>query len=124
MSMRSIHGSLFYRVHYDRAKAFLFFFFSSFVSLYGFFYDFDNDEAVSSPGVDWNYGKSHEFSRNCDGSFISAYVDLPFQFLRVPIVNILDVLRSLNRYSFRLKTLGKECYPGQNYVKLELERII
>lgn len=98
-STRFTRGLLPHRVHYDRARLTPFpsprFFSSSLsVSVYGFFYDFGNDgAAVSSPGVDANYGESGEFSQNCDGNFIFRLRRSfePFQFLEVSIVNALHM---------------------------------
>lgn len=98
-STRFTRGLLPHRVHYDRARLTSppppprFFSSSLSVSVYGFFfYDFGNDgAAVSSPGVDANYGESGESSQNCDGNFIFRLRRSfePFQFLEVSIVNAL-----------------------------------
>lgn len=97
-STRFTRGLLPHRVHYDRARLTPRFSSSSSslsVSVYGFFfYDFGNDgAAVSSPGVDANYGESGESSQNCDGNFIFRLRRSfePFQFLEVSIVNALHM---------------------------------
>lgn len=84
------------------------------VSVYGFFfYDFGNDgAAVSSPGVDANYGESGESSQNCDGNFIFRLRRSfePFQFLEVSIVNALHMqghyLAGYTVYSRALRYIG------------------